>query len=63
METAFKEFKNNNQKIMFGILANFYAKLEANLRTSTYHSLDDIYMNLYLRGQSGDTQFAFLNKW
>ena len=28
--------------------ANFYAKFEANLRTSTYHPLHDFYMNLYL---------------
>ena len=48
MATAFKESQNFYQKIIFGMKANFYAKFEANLRTSTYHPLHDFYMNLYL---------------
>ena len=37
MATAFKESQNVYQKFIFGMKANFYAKFEANLRTSTYH--------------------------
>ena len=48
MATAFKESQNFYQKFIFGMKANFYAKFEANLRTSTYHPLHDFYMNLYL---------------
>ena len=48
MATAFKESQKNYQKFIFGMKANFYAKFEANLRTSTYHPLHDFYMNLYL---------------
>ena len=50
MATAFKESQNFYQKFIFGMKANFYAKFEANLRTSTYHPLHDFYMNLYLNG-------------
>ena len=49
MATAFKESQNFYQKFIFGMKANFYAKFEANLRTSTYHPLHDFYMNLYLK--------------
>ena len=48
MATAFKKSQNFYQKFIFGMKANFYAKFEANLRTSTYHPLHDFYMNLYL---------------
>ena len=48
MATAFKESQKNYQKFIFGMKTNFYAKFEANLRTSTYHPLHDFYMNLYL---------------
>ena len=48
MATEFKESKIFYQKFIFGTKANFKAKFEANLRTSTYHPLHDFYMNLYL---------------
>ena len=48
MAMAFKESQNVYQKFIFGMKANFYAKFDANLRTSTYHPLHDFYMNLYL---------------
>ena len=48
MATAFKESQNFYKKFIFGMKANFYAKFESNLRTSTYHPLHDFYMNLYL---------------
>ena len=49
MATAFKESQKFYQKFNFGMKANFYAKFEVNLRTSTYHPLHDFYMKLYLR--------------
>ena len=49
MTTAFKESQKFYQKFIFGMKANFLAKFEANLRTSTYHPLHDFYMNLYLK--------------
>ena len=49
MATAFKESQKFYQKFIFGMKANFYAKFEVNLRTSTYHPLHDFYMNLYLK--------------
>ena len=60
MATAFKESQKNYQKFIFGMKANFYAKFEANLRTSTYHPLHDFYMNLYLNTLKGKIYIMFI---
>ena len=57
MATAFKEYKKFYQKIIFGMKANFCAKFEVNLKTSTYQPLHDFYMNLYLTSSLWNQRF------